>query len=353
MIDGIREDLADIFAAEEWRADRVSITFYGRLLTDSRTVARVARERLEARGLLPFLRRGKGVMVLQVMRKGEEPRQHSPLIHLALFLATVVTTCIAGAVLVGVHPFKGGGILAGIPFSFTLLTILGMHELAHYVVSRRHGCRVSLPYFIPAPTLIGTMGAIIKIRSHFRDRRSLLDVGIAGPLASFILGTAAMCIGLHLSKPVRATGELTFLGDSILTWLLSRLIVGDLSPGMILAPHPAVLAGWFGLLITGINLLPVGQLDGGHISYALLGQRHVLAGKITAAAIAGLGVITGFYGWIVFLVLVAFLVRFRHPAPLDDVTGLEPWRKALGWVALVLLVLTFIPMPIGRLVITP
>ncbi len=353
MIDGIREDLADIFAADECRADQVSMTFYGRLLTDSRTAARVARERLDARGLLPFFRRGKGVMVLQVMRKGVASRQHSARVHLALFLATVVTTCIAGASLAGVHPFKGTGILAGIPFSFTLLTILGMHELAHYVVSRRHGCRVSLPYFIPAPTLIGTMGAIIKIRSHFRDRRSLLDMGIAGPLASFILGTVAMGVGLHLSKPVPATGGMIFLGDSILTWLLWRFIVGDLPAGMVLAPHPAVLAGWFGLLITGINLLPVGQLDGGHVSYALLGRQHMLVGGITAVAIAGLGVMTGFYGWIVFLVLVVFLVKLRHPAPLDDVTGLEPWRKVMGLVALVLLVLTFIPVPIGSFSITP
>ncbi len=354
-VDRIQEDLAGLFAVQEWHADATGVSFYGRFLRDSRTVFELARERLEPWGLVPLLRRGRGVMLLRVAAFREPPQRKWPWVQCLLFLATVVSTTIAGTLLQGENPFVGLNLVKGIPFSFTMLAILGMHELAHYITGRHHGAAVAAPYFIPAPTLFGTMGAVISMRSPYRDRRSLIDIGISGPITSFVLATVATGVGFHLSSVVQVaeTASRWGFGSSIMTMWLVRLVLGEIPEGSTVMMHPVALAGWFGLLITGINLLPVGQLDGGHISYALLGKRYLLAGKIAAAAVAGLGLAVGFGGWIFFGVVVSLVVEFRHPLPLDDVTEPERWRKAMGCVAIVILILSFVPLPIGAVMPAP
>jgi len=270
-------------------------------------------------------------------------------LHLLLFLATVVTTVVAGALQQGVNPLTHPELLyKGIPFSFTLLLILGTHEMGHYLVSRRHHLDVTLPYFIPAPPIpfiIGTFGAFIKIRSPIQDKRALLDVGCAGPLTGVVFAIPVILAGLHLSQvtsmPLGSEG-LT-LGEPLLFQLLSWLTFGSLAPDQQVLLHPVAFAGWIGLLVTALNLLPVGQLDGGHVSYALFPAYH----RLISYGCLGLLVICGVWfwqGWLMWAVLLAFL-GLRHPAPYYDWVPLDRRRRVLGVITILVFVLTFSPAP--------
>ena len=198
------------------------------------------------------------------------------------FLFTLLTTIFAGALQEGVNPFETPGqIYRGIPFSFSLMGILLSHEFGHYLAAKRHGLNVTLPYFIPAPPIIGTFGAFIKMRSLVRDRRMLMDVGAAGPLVGVVVAIPLLIAGLRLSEVKLIQGEAGMnLGSSLLLSLLSRIVVGPLPEGYDIVIHPVGFAGWIGLLVTALNLLPVGQLDGGHVAYALFGEWQNRISKI-------------------------------------------------------------------------
>ena len=277
------------------------------------------------------------------------PRPPRRLLHLGLLLATVVTTIIAGALQQGVNPLASPGLLyKGIPFSFTLLLILGTHEMGHYLVSRRHHLDVTLPYFIPAPPIpfiIGTFGAFIRIRSPIRDKRALLDVGCAGPLTGVLVAIPVILVGLKLSTvTVMGGGEegLT-LGEPLLFKLLSWLALGPLTPEQNVVLHPAAFAGWIGLLVTALNLIPVGQLDGGHVAYALFPEHH----RYISLVSLGLLVICGLLfwkGWLFWAGLIAFL-GWRHPPPYQFWVPLDRRRRVLGIITIVVFVLTFSPTP--------
>ena len=227
------------------------------------------------------------------------PKSPRRLLHLGLLLATVVTTIIAGALQQGVNPLETPELLSkGIPFSFTLLLILGAHEMGHYLVSRRHHLDVTLPYFIPAPPIpfiIGTFGAFIRIRSPIRDKRALLDVGCSGPLIGVLVSIPVILIGLKLSTvTVIGGGEETLtLGEPLLFKLLSWLALGPMTPEQNVILHPVAFAGWIGLLVTALNLLPVGQLDGGHVAYALFPDYH----RYISLGVLGLLVVCGVIFW--------------------------------------------------------
>jgi membrane-associated protease RseP (regulator of RpoE activity) len=278
-----------------------------------------------------------------------EPPRPRLLTHLLLFLATLATTIIAGALHQGVNPLTHPGELyKGIPFSFTLLLILGAHEMGHYLVSRRHHLNVTLPYFIPAPPfpfIIGTFGAFIRIRSPIRDKRALLDVGAAGPLTGVVVSIPVILLGLNLStvKPGPGGVEGLTLGEPLLFQLLSWLVFGQMSPEQNILLHPMAFAGWIGLLVTALNLIPVGQLDGGHVAYALFPQQH---GRISLACLGLLGLIGLFFwhGWLVWAVLLYFL-GLRHPPPAYDWVPLDRRRKIIGAVTILVFVLTFTPIP--------
>ena len=262
-----------------------------------------------------------------------------------LFFLTLVTTVLAGALQMGVNPLKDPGeIYRGIPFSSALMGILLAHELGHYLVARKHGMIVTLPYFIPAPSLIGTFGAFIKMRSPAKDRRMLMDIGAAGPLVGVVVSIPLLILGLHLSeiKPIQGQSGMS-LGDSLLLFVVSRVVVGPIPPGYDVIIHPVGFAGWIGLLVTSLNLLPVGQLDGGHVVYALLGDKQNKISKLVFVALLALGIF-GWEGWLVWCVLL-WIMGFRHPPPMEWWVPLDRKRKIIGWITLAVFFLTFIPVP--------
>lgn len=267
--------------------------------------------------------------------------------HVLLFIATFITTVLAGALMNGVIPWEQPGkIYLGLPFSLTLLFILLTHEMSHYYMSRKHNVEATLPYFIPAPSIIGTFGAIIKMKPPIPDRRSLIDIGASGPIGGFIIAVIATVIGLNLSE-VRPTGELKegmVFGTSIIFDFLSNIILKVDPDKYDVILHPVAFAGWIGLLVTSLNLLPIGQLDGGHISYALFGNRHTWISKGMFPVLIVLG-ITLWSGWLVWAIIMIFL-GYRHPPVVYPWIELDRKRKIIGWIALVIFVLTFTPTPV-------
>ncbi len=274
--------------------------------------------------------------------------RHAPVwVNVLLFLATVGTTLLVGALNRGGNPFRNPlDLVLGVPFSFSIILVLGSHELAHYLVARRLGVAATLPYFLPVPhPMTGTMGAFIRITSPVPSRRALVRVGIAGPLVGFLVALPISLIGLMLSQPVAKSGTKGIeLGSSLSFLLLSRLTHPHLGSEMDLMLHPMAFAGWLGLFVTALNLLPVGQLDGGHIAYAVFGRNWSRYSLIVIAVL----LVMGFFwlGWPFWAVLVV-LFGLRHPPPLDDVTALTRTDYWLALVALALIILTFTPTPFG------
>lgn len=270
-------------------------------------------------------------------------------VHGALLVLTVFTTTLAGAFWLGLDPLAEPRLLVrGLPFALTLITILLVHEAGHYVMCLRHGVSASLPYFLPAPPTIfplGTFGAFIRIRSRFPDRRALFDVGAAGPWAGFVVALAATAIGLRLSTVVSTppTTHVFEFGDSILTALLTRLVLQVDSSTVVL--HPIALAGWFGLFVTSINLLPVGQLDGGHVLYAAAGHRPRVVPALLIASLVWLGA-NGWPGWLVWAAILALLLLLGHPPTDDDPQSLGPARSLAVVFTFAVFVLTFVAEPL-------
>ena len=268
-------------------------------------------------------------------------------LHIALFCATLVTTAMAGAFQLGANPLSNPtSIIVGLPFACTLMAILLCHEMGHYLVARSHGVQASLPYFIPGPPfLIGTFGAFIRMRAPTANRQVLFDVGAAGPWAGVVVAIPAVIIGLQFSQvsPSIHTGGGLIFGDSMLFSLLTWLSLGVSVNDVTIVPHPIALAGWVGLFVTFINLLPVGQLDGGHISYALFGryQKWISRGFLVVILFLGF---QGWPGWFMWAVLLSFL-GVDHPPTWDHFSSLDLRRRVGGWLTLLLFALTFIPVP--------
>ena len=253
-----------------------------------------------------------------------------------LFLLTIASTTLRG----------------GWAYSATILAILGCHELGHYVACRYYDVDASLPFFLPIPiTLTGTLGAFIRIREPIPYKRWLFDIGIAGPIAGFLVAVPALFIGISLSTvaPLRAGGGL-FLGEPLLLKAVTWIIFGSIPDTQTLVLHPVGFAAWFGLLATALNLFPVGQLDGGHISYAVLGRRSTY---VTVAMI-GVAIVLSYRSasWIVWTIVVTgmlFAFGVRHPPVIDEDAPLDPWRKALAIVAAIMFAICFTPAPIQEL----
>jgi membrane-associated protease RseP (regulator of RpoE activity) len=282
--------------------------------------------------------------------------------HLALFLLTVLTTLIVGAHIalnyaqnvpvfdwdVSLTYFRElchhpGLLVPGVPFSSTLLGILLAHELGHYFTCRYYGIHATYPYFIPAPTLIGTLGAFIRIKSPIVNRRELFDVGISGPLAGFVLAIPALILATFLTKGAMPliSPDSSSLDKPLAVILLAKLFGCGINPAEIIR-HPVGCAAWVGFFATALNLLPVGQLDGGHILYAVLGDKCRNISRGFLAVLLPLGYF--WPGWIVWVVILFFL-GIRHPKLIEPVEPLGRNRKILALVAALILVLTFIPIP--------
>jgi membrane-associated protease RseP (regulator of RpoE activity) len=299
-------------------------------------------------------------------------------IHLLLLFVTAITTTLTGAAwkvppadqaasfteavfgpLITVFQETASGnfglLTNGLLFTFALLTILGAHELGHYFACRYYRIRATLPFFIPAPPAItpfGTFGAVIKIKEPITTRRALFDIGIAGPLAGFALALPASIIGLLMAEPA-APPDLSTHPMVYHDPLLFKIVMNVFGLPHWIEWNPVYWASWAALLVTSINLFPVGQLDGGHVVYAALGHRaHKWVSRLTCAAVAVIAVIAllFYYSpvWVVWLCVLLFLLKVGHP-PVDEREPLGPARVALAVVALLVFILCFMPVPIGMM----
>jgi membrane-associated protease RseP (regulator of RpoE activity) len=231
-------------------------------------------------------------------------------------------------------------------YAAVLLIILLGHELGHYLSCRYYHVSATLPYFIPAPTLIGTLGAFIKIKSPIARKKELFDIGAAGPLAGFILALPALVYGLAHSKviPSIPREETLIFGEPLLLKFIGSLIFEHIPTGYDIILHPVAFAGWVGVLVTAFNLFPIGQLDGGHVSYAILGSKSKVIARIFLGALFIMGVFF-WIGWIVWALLI-LLIGLKHPRIPDEQTPLSFSRKIMGFFIFVIFAISFIPDPI-------
>jgi membrane-associated protease RseP (regulator of RpoE activity) len=297
-------------------------------------------------GLLAYLERGPDGHTITWGYPPPKPRSRVWL-NIVLLVATVGTTLFVGAINRGGHPWRTPlDLLLGVPFSFSIILILGSHELAHYLTARRLGVDATLPYFLPVPhPMTGTLGAFIRITSPVPSKSALVRVGVAGPMVGFLVSLPLSFIGLALSKPVAVSSTQGIqLGSPLVFWLISELLHPRLGPGVDLLLHPIAYAGWLGLFVTALNLLPVGQLDGGHVAYAVFGRRWPRLSLV----VVGLLLAMGFFwlGW-PFWAVLAVLLGLRHPPPLDDLTPLTKTDRWLAVAALIMFILALTPAPFG------
>lgn len=334
---------------------------------------------------LYYWSRIEGVDRLVLIRSLGPPQRERWWLHGLLFAATFLTMWMSGALLTGsslplAFPFHIdyarapellGELMAelirlpvGLGFAMALMAILLAHESGHYLRARRYGLNASPPYFLPAPPVvnfIGTFGAFIRLRSQVLDRQQLMDVGAAGPWAGFAVAVVALVVGLLRSQLVPEVGPSgqfvvladfqLYLGDSPIFWALRDLLIGEGTVQL----HPLAFAGWLGLLVTTLNLLPLGQLDGGHVLYALLGKRQGLVSTVALVGLIVLGYVVGreVSPWIAWfwwtwagLILIVGRGRLVHPSVLDPHRPLPPSRKLVGVATLVLFLATFSPVPV-------
>lgn len=314
----------------------------------------------------------------------EEPKRRFRLgvfLNIILFIAAFFTTTLAGVGWLNMDPFDLSNFQLGLTYSFLILTILTFHEFGHYFAAKIHKVDVTLPYYIPFLPLFlnpfGTMGAVIRMRSPSRTRKALFDIGIAGPVSGFIASLFILIWGMthlpsieylfHIHPEYRSTGiplaGLSF-GQNLLYWGLGKLLTS--SPDVFLPPmsemyhYPFLCAGWFGLLVTSLNLLPVGQLDGGHIVYALFGSKHRIVARVFFVLIlftgiigllpyAGINVLThyGLTNWIFWSIMVFFVIKVDHP-PIYDTEPMDLKRKMWGVFALFMFISSFTPSLINN-----
>jgi membrane-associated protease RseP (regulator of RpoE activity) len=291
-------------------------------------------------------------------------RQQIPPVNLILFLVTMFTTTMIGALTAGAdfsiwHPIHDlYALTAGLSFSLPLMAILLAHEMGHYVTARANGVDTSLPYFIPAPPMFpflsGTFGAFIRIRQMPRTRRVMFDIGAAGPWAGVIVAIPMLIIGLKLSSvaPLDKSAGGFELGNSILFWGMTRVVLGVDPNTVNINLHATAFAAWIGILVTAINLLPMGQLDGGHVVYALFPRQHrriSILFVITCVFMVVVPFMFGYQfwgGWLLWAVL-ALMLGVGHPATVDRDTPLDPFRRRAAWLTVVLFAITFSPVPIS------
>ena len=285
-------------------------------------------------------------------------------LHGLLFLLTIVTTTLVGADQYAgfLADFKQPGplpmtvaalLLRGLWYSGTILAILGCHELGHYFACRYYDVDASLPYFLPVPiSITGTLGAFIRIREPIPQKRMLFDIGIAGPIAGFLVAVPALFFGVAMSHVVKLPENFVGLelGEPLLFKAVSWLLWGSMPNGYSLNLHPMAFAAWFGLLATALNLFPIGQLDGGHISYAVLGPRST----VVMFVMLGVAMVLTFFSasWIVWtglLMVMLFMVGPRHPRVFDEEEPLDRARLLLALCAGVIFILCFTPAPIQPL----
>jgi membrane-associated protease RseP (regulator of RpoE activity) len=328
-------------------------------LRDSASVSFEKLNRALPQGFVPLVQEDEqlGAKIVLIPRPAEEDVLRKPVrpwLHWLLFGLTLITTTWAGASHQGVDLAKEPGrFTVGLPYSIGLLLILGVHELGHFFMARRHAMDVTPPYFIPVPFGLGTFGAFIQMRSPPASRKALFDVAVAGPLAGLVIAVPALLLGLRFSSITAGSGGTVshgFLhgatvGSSILFTVLTKLSLGDAAQyGALVQLSPLAFAGWLGLFITALNLLPVGQLDGGHITRAMFGSR--VGQTISSVAMWSLFLLALFvWPGLMMWALIVFLIAGRGAPPLNDLTPLDAGRMVVGYIAMLILILILAPMP--------
>jgi membrane-associated protease RseP (regulator of RpoE activity) len=358
-----------------------ALVMRGRLLSPSAEVFPRWQASLKELGCTPVLRAAHtgdpGDVVLRVYSGVVAPGRPRVWINVVLFALTVVSTLFVGSLygdngLVLETPWdllRPDNLIKGLPFAATLLGILGAHEFGHYFAARYHKVAVTLPYFIPMPLTFGTLGAFIQLKEPVPDRRKLFDIGVAGPLAGLAVAVPLLFYGLSTSPmmvPPPVAGAMVE-GNSILYLAAKFLIFGKILPNALTGEdvmmNQVTFAAWIGLLVTALNLLPVGQLDGGHTVFAMFGKKARYANYATVAlmaffALASLGPVqrvipgldaVGYNGWFLWLLLIVFVIGIQHPPALDDVTRLNRARFWLGVAVIVIFLVTFVPVPMRPL----
>lgn len=357
------------------------VRFRGELFIDSVEAFDQLSERLQPYGLTPLFRKEKdGQQVIYLVGSLPAPKKSNISINILLFVLTVFSVMLMGVDVQETPPDDALGLLwlllrnifSGWPFALSLLSILLAHEFGHYLAARRHKTAATLPYFIPMPfSILGTLGAVIVWKELPRNKRILFDVGVAGPLSGLVVAIPVLLYGLSISTigPVQA-GESSFLEGNSILYLLAKFIVfgrllpepasyGGLAPALYWlryfftgtpAPYggvdvfisPVALAGWAGILVTALNLLPVGQLDGGHILYTLFGRKLRFAFPVILVLMGILGLFwSGWWLWVFLL----FLFGRQSAEPLDQITELDAPRRALAWLMIFIFILVFTPVP--------
>jgi membrane-associated protease RseP (regulator of RpoE activity) len=359
----------------------------GRLVRPSHVVFPRWQVELARRGYTPTLRSPEeegdqtstqtDTVYVRIFEGVARPGRPRVWINGLLFVLTVISTLFVGSLYSDTglvidsawDLLRPSNLIKGLPFAATLLGILAAHEFGHYFAARYHKVAVTLPYFIPMPLTFGTLGAFIQLKEPIPDRRKLFDIGVAGPLAGLVLAVPLLFIGLASSEVAVPPPGVPLLleGNSILyltaKWLTFGEILPDPATGRDVFMNQITFGAWIGMLVTALNLLPVGQLDGGHTVFAMFGRKARYANLVTVAlltvfAVAGLpfvqnllpGLSTiGYSGWFLWLFLIVAMIGVEHPPALDDVTTLDARRRIIGFIVIVIFVLTFVPVPMRTL----
>jgi len=324
-------------------------------------------QNLFSRGIVSSLEESGNKFVLKVLRTSRAP-QKTYVSNIVLFLLTIVSTMVTGSMLTGHDAFASWQeLLAGSSYSFALLTILFCHEMGHYITARYYKMNASLPYFIPffIPFVFhpGTMGAFIKMRSSIPNKKALFDIGVNGPIAGLIASLVFLIIGFNQLPNAQGVNNIIaqihpledseglniVLGNSILYDYLINVFNATHLPMDEIYHFPFIFAGWFGLLVTAINLMPIGQLDGGHITYALFGDRarYIAKAAFVLFIVLNVYLISNFqsYIWVLWIFLILVFIRFRHPPTLDNSIKLDVRRRAVGYFSYIIFIVTFCPLP--------
>lgn len=369
----LRQDLS-INSVQMPRNEFNGIEVHGRLLKASHEVFGQWVQGLAELKLLPFMVLDKGIsdpqaVKISLVTSPKVPRPPRVAINVVLFLLTCLSTVWVGS-LYGTattsalrNPWDLNQLLSGWPFAGSLLLILGVHELGHFFAARYHRISVSLPYFIPVPVSFGTLGAFIRLREPVWDRRKLFDVGVAGPLAGLCVALPLLYIGLSNSELSYWSGAVGLEGNSLLylgaKYLVFSKWLPNFTTGLDVSVNQVAFAAWIGLLATGLNLLPIGNLDGGHVVFSLFGFKAKIWNQVALVLLAVLGVSgfrplqealpflehIGYTFWLFWVWFLFLIVGSTHTVTLDMVTELDPIRRWIGYGAMILFVLTFVPVP--------
>lgn len=350
-VDNLRQALSEFFSVVDTTLDNPTqgqVRFRGHFSQEPVDCFDKLKARFERHGFTPLIRSEQDLTAVIGIPVVFNPPPSNWWINLLLFIATIFSTLYIGSIYELQRAVALSDIWQGGPFSLSILLILGAHELGHYFAARYHGVAVTLPYFIPVPTILGTMGAFIRLKEPIKNRRVLLDVGVSGPLAGMAFAIPILLYGLATSQVIPLDPNGCLEGNSLLYILAKFAVFGEFlrMNGRDVQINSIAMAGWAGLLVTGLNLLPLGQLDGGHVAYVLFGQKARLFFWPVIFGLVGLVLLTQTTMWVVWILLLFFLGQ-RHAETLDTVTELDKRRYWIAIFTLVLFFLVFTPIPLS------